>query len=328
MISLIKGGAFDKMMDRKLCMAWYLWETCDKKKRITLQNMGGLMKYNLLPDTEDIQLAKRIYEFNRYLKAMCKGKTTADSYFLDERALDFIFEIHEEGLLYVLGNTYELKVKDWDKQVYQKHMDIIRNYITNNKDKLLEDLNSCIFKEDWDKYATGNLSSWEMEVLCFYYHEHELAHINAHKYGFVDFFSLPEEPVVERTFNARGGQEVKIFQLNKICGTCIAKDKVRSTVTLLTTTGVVTVKFRKEYFSLFDKQISIRGEDGVKHVVEKSWFNRGNMIVVQGMRSGDDFIAKKYASTGGHQLYRIEGIEPDGDLILQDHRYQGESEDE
>ena len=328
MISLIKGGAFDNMMDRKLCMAWYLWETCDKKKRITLQNMGGLMKYNLLPDTEDIQLAKRVYEFNRYLKAMCKGKTTADSYFLDERALDFIFEIHEEGLLYVLGNTYELKVKDWDKQVYQKHMDIIRNYITNNKDKLLEDLNSCIFKEDWDKYATGNLSSWEMEVLCFYYHEHELAHINAHKYGFVDFFSLPEEPVVERTFNARGGQEVKIFQLNKICGTCIAKDKVRSTVTLLTTTGVVTVKFRKEYFSLFDKQISIRGEDGVKHVVEKSWFNRGNMIVVQGMRSGDDFIAKKYASTGGHQLYRIEGIEPDGDLILQDHRHQGESEDE
>jgi DNA polymerase-3 subunit alpha len=328
MISLIKGGAFDNMMDRKLCMAWYLWETCDKKKRITLQNMGGLMKYNLLPDTEDIQLAKRVYEFNRYLKAMCKGKTTADSYFLDERALDFIFEIHEEGLLYVLGNTYELKVKDWDKQVYQKHMDIIRNYITNNKDKLLEDLNSCIFKEDWDKYATGNLSSWEMEVLCFYYHEHELAHINAHKYGFVDFFSLPGEPVVERTFNARGGQEVKIFQLNKICGTCIAKDKVRSTVTLLTTTGVVTVKFRKEYFSLFDKQISIRGEDGVKHVVEKSWFNRGNMIVVQGMRSGDDFIAKKYASTGGHQLYRIEGIEPDGDLILQDHRHQGESEDE
>ncbi|MBR6515731.1 MAG: DNA polymerase III subunit alpha, partial [Bacilli bacterium] len=36
MISLIKGGAFDEMMDRKLCMAWYIWETCDKKKRITL----------------------------------------------------------------------------------------------------------------------------------------------------------------------------------------------------------------------------------------------------------------------------------------------------
>ena len=326
MISLIKGGAFDSMMDRKLCMAWYLWETCDKKKRITLQNMGGLMKYNLLPDTEDIQLAKRIYEFNRYLKAVCKSGN--DFYSLDERALNFMFEIHEEGLLYVLGNNYDLRIKEWDKQVYQKHMDVIRNYIANNKEQLLNDLNSCIFKEDWDKYATGNISSWEMEVLCFYYHEHELANINSHKYGFADFFSLPEEPIVERTFTARGGQEVKIFQLNKICGTCIAKDKVRGTVTLLTTTGVVTVKFRKEYFSLFDKQISERGADGVKHVVEKSWFNRGNMIVVQGMRSGDDFIAKKYASTGGHQLYKIESIDEDGDLVLRDQRYQGESEDD
>jgi len=36
MISLIKGGAFDNLMDRKECMAWYLWENCDRKKRITL----------------------------------------------------------------------------------------------------------------------------------------------------------------------------------------------------------------------------------------------------------------------------------------------------
>ena len=328
MISLIKGGAFDKMMDRKLCMAWYLWETCDKKKRITLQNMGGLMKYDLLPDTDDIKLAKRIYEFNRYLKAVCKPSATTDCYYLDERGLNFIMELGYEHLLVVVMDNYMLDIKEWEKDVYQKHMDVIRAYIGENKDKLLMDLNSCIFKEDWDKYATGNISAWEMEVLCFYYHEHELAHVNAHKYGFADFYKLPEEPVVERTFNARGGQEVKIFELKKIYGTCIAKDKTRGTVTLLTTTGVVTVKFRKEYFSLFDKQISERGEDGVKHVVEKSWFNRGNMIVVQGMRSGDDFVAKKYASTGGHQLYRIESIDEDGDLVLRDQRYQGEGEDD
>ena len=47
------------------------------------------------------------------------------------------------------------------------------------------------------------------------------------------------------------------------------------------------------------------------------------MIIVQGIRSGDDFIAKKYASTGGHQLYRIESIDNNGNLILKDHRYQG-----
>jgi DNA polymerase-3 subunit alpha len=79
---------------------------------------------------------------------------------------------------------------------------------------------------------------------------------------------------------------------------------------------------------MFDKQISVRGEDGVKHVVEKSWFNRGNMIVVNGMRSGDDFVSKKYASTSGHQLYRIERVNDDGTLVLKDHRYQGGIEEE
>jgi DNA polymerase-3 subunit alpha len=166
-----------------------------------------------------------------------------------------------------------------------------------------------------------------MEVLCFYYHEHELAAIDQSRYGFADFNKLSEDPVVDRSF-VKGGKEIKIFKLDKICGTCIAKNKTKSTVTLLTTTGVVNVKFRKEYFSLFDKQISVRQEDGTKKIVEKSWFNRGNMIVVTGMRSGDDFISKKYASTGGHQLYRIEKINPDGTLVLKDSRYQGGIEEE
>ena len=163
--------------------------------------------------------------------------------------------------------------------------------------------------------------------MCFYYHEHELAHLNKNKYGFSNFYDLPPDPVIDKTFK-KGLATINIFKLHKICGTCIAKDKAKSTVTLLTTDGVVTVKFRKEYFSMFDKQISSRGEDGVRHVVEKSWFNRGNMIVVTGIRSGDNFISKKYASTGGHQLYKIKEITPDGDIILQDKRYQGEFEDE
>ena len=52
------------------------------------------------------------------------------------------------------------------------------------------------------------------------------------------------------------------------------------------------------------------------------------MIVVTGMRSGDDFISKKYASTGGHQLYKITEIHKDGTLTLMDHRRMGESEEE
>ena len=327
MISLIKSGAFDEMLERKMCMAWYIWETCDKKKRLTLQNMPGLIRYGLLPeDTDEQIMARRVFEFNRYLKAVCKSAEIPGMYKLDERAINFLMELEEEKhIQYDGANGYYLSEKIWDKSVYQPWMDVFRKWIAANKDEILNNLNSTIFKEDWDKYAkNGNISAWEMEVLCFYYHDHELSNVNKEKYGFVNFFELPEDPIIEKTFPTKNGGQGKLFKLFKICGTCIAKNKVKSTVTLLTTDGVVEVKFRKEYFSLFDKQISERDSDGTKHVVEKSWFNRGSMIIVQGYRSGDNFIPKKYATTGGHQLYKIEEIKSNGDLILQDQRYQGD----
>ena len=329
MIALIKGGAFDDMEERQFVMAWYIWETCDKKSRITLQNMGGLIKHGLLPEkTEEQILARRVYEFNRYLKAITKADKYAykDMYTLDSRAIAFLQEIDCDDLMTTDNLSWYIKTKSWDN-VYQKHMDVFRKWIASDKESILAALNTQIFLEDWNKYAKGSISAWEMEVLCFYYHDHELQNVNNDKYGFVDFNLLPEDPIIEKTFQ-KGGKDIHIFHLNRICGTCIAKNKTKSTVTILTTTGVVNVKFRKEYFAMFDKQISERGADGVKHVVEKSWFNRGNMIVVTGIRSGDDFISKKYASTGGHQLYRINEILENGDLVLQDSRYQGGTEED
>ena len=324
MVALIKAGAFDSMMDRKEAMVWYLWETCDKKSRLTLQNFPTLIKRNLVPkDTEERQFAFRVYEFNRYLKLMCKIKNDSENYHLDVRAVTFLLEISCEHLI-----DYEnmlLSMKKWDK-TYQAYMDIFREWLRQDGAQILEELNTAILKDDWDKYAKkDNLSAWEMEVLCFYNHPHELINVNKGKYGLSNFFELPVEPVVDKVFY-KNKREIKIFKLFKICGTCIAKNKTKSTVTLLTTDGVVNVKFRKEYFALFDKQISEMGTDGVKHVIEKSWFNRGSMIIVQGIRSGDDFITKKYASSGGHQLYRITNIDEQGDLTLQVERYKGEGE--
>lgn len=324
MISLIKGGAFDEMEDRKFVMAWYLWEECDKKSKLTLQNLPGLIKYGFIPkETPEQILAKRVYEFNRYLKAVCK--INADFYRPDERATNFLIEIGAEELI---GADGLIKAKAWDKQVYQKHMDVFRNWLSQNQDKVLQELNDTIFLEDWRKYAgNGNISAWEMEALCFYYHEHELAHINNLKYGYVDFFSQPEEPIVSKTLK-RGGKEINLFNLVRICGTCIAKDKQKGLVTLLTTTGVVSVKFRKEHFAIFDKRISQRNPDGTKSIIENSWFTRGSMIAITGIRSGDNFIVKKYSTTPGASLYRIKEVLPNGELVLTDTREQGEAEEE
>lgn len=320
MIALIKGGAFDSFLPRIDAMIQYLWLTCDKKKRLTLQNLPGLIRNNLIPDSEEYQEAKRIFEFNRYLKAECKG-LTVDEYNLTSRAVDFLNEIGYNNLI---EDSLNLNIKKWDNE-YQSRMNIFRNWIKEDKDTILEDLNTAIFMQDWEKYAKGNISSWEMEALCFYYHDHELINVNASKYGVSDFFKLSEQPVVETTFK-KGKSFIPIYKLFNICGTCIAKNKTKSTVYLLTTTGVVPVKFSKEFFSMFDRQISIKNPDGSKSIVEKSWFNRGNMILVKGIRRGDEFVPKKYSRTSGHQLYHIDEIDNDGNLILRSDRPQGEEE--
>ena len=341
MISLIKSGAFDKMVDRKFMLSWYIYETCDKKSRINLQNMSGLIANKILPTTNEFEMPYKVYEFNRYLKSKCKTIKDSSNYYIDTRCINFLTSIEKDNMVQQLispmdfPNKYEgnlhfiLNVKNWDK-VYQKYMDTYRAWMSTNQQEILKTLNQKIFMADWQKYAkchSPNLeSAWEMEVMCFYYHQHELANIDS-RYGYADFFKLPEQPVVDKVFYKKG-VPINIYKLSKICGTCIAKNKTKSTVSLLTPTGVVTVKFRKEYFSLFDKQISVKGPDGKKKIMERSWFNRGNMIVVTGIRRDSDFIVKKYQSTGGHQLYKIDSIDDKGIIQLRDERYQGEAEED
>ena len=97
-----------------------------------------------------------------------------------------------------------------------------------------------------------------------------------------------------------------------------------STVTLLTTSGVVSVKFTREYYAMFKRQISEVGADGVKHVVEKGWFSRGNMLMVTGFRRDDMFVGKTYKNTGSHQLYKITEING-SDFKIQHERFSSTS---
>lgn len=317
MISLIKSGAFDQFESRQKCMVRFLWYTCDKKSRITLQNMPALMKYDLIPPELDME--KRIYEFNRYLKAECKA---GSFYSADERVMNFLAHIELDNLV---DERKLIDQKAWEKH-YKVLMNPVRQWATECQLSILEQLNTIIFMEDWKKYAKGSISAWEMESLCFYYHEHELAHINNSLYGFADFEQLSATPLVEKVFH-KGDFAIPIYKIYKICGTCIAKNKDKGIVYLLTTTGVVPVKLGRELFAMFDKQISVPLPEGGKKIVEKSWFNRGEKVVFQGIRRGDDFVVKKYASTPGHRIYHIDEIYDNGELYLRSERYEGEVTD-
>ena len=201
-------------------------------------------------------------------------------------------------------------------------MDTAREWIKNNHDDILKNYNQLLFKQAWDKYASGSLSHWEMESLCFYYNEHELKNVNTFKYGISDFNELPQEPEVDYFFK-RAGVQIPIYKLHKIIGTVIAKNDNKSTVTLLTTTGVVNVKFSREYYAMFKKQVSQVQPDGSKKVVEKGWFTRGTMIMVTGYRREDTFVGKTYKPTASHQLYKITDVLGE-DIKIQHERYTSE----
>ena len=312
MISLIKAGAFDELNARAAAelgipariftMIQYLMVACEPKTKLNLQNVNGLIERNLFP--QELDFEKKIFKFNKF----CKKDKVEDYYRISTIMYEFL-EREAPDLLDIVqfsNGQYFIKQTVWDR-IYKSKMDKVRTYLQNHQEEMLQAYNQQLFMELWNKYATGSISAWEMEALCFYYNEHELAHINTEKYGISDFNYLPLEPTVAYFFK-RNGKQIPIYNLTRIAGTVISKNDSRHSISLLTTTGVVNVKFTKEFYALYGRQISEPQPDGTKKIREKGWFVRGTKLMVTGHRSDDTFRAKRYANTPGHTLYKITNI--------------------
>ena len=330
MISLIKGGAFDNLETewaaavnvnpRILVMSYYISKISEPKSRLTLQNFNGLMERQLIPASLNKQ--KDIFILNKWLK----NYKMKDYYSLE---FDKMYRIYchycDEELLEVINGVPCIQQKVWDK-VYKAIMEDAKVWMKSHQKELLDMYNTELFKEMWDKYATGNISSWEMDALCFYYNDHELKDVDMSKYGIVDFNTLPREPRIAYRYK-RNGQNLPVFELTRIAGTVVSKNDMRHTISLLPTSGVVTVKFTKDYYARAGRQISEVGSDGKKHVQEKGWFVRGTKLMVTGFRREDTFVAKTYKNSSGHQLYKITDVYGNN-LELIHTRYGEESDDD
>lgn len=311
MINLIKGGAFDNLEKdwakkqnidpRRLIMIYYLSLTSEPKKKLTLSNFNGLINNNLLPDSLDKE--KRIFYFNKYLK---EHKWLDYYYIPHQQAMQFYNNNFDLNDIDIINNVYCIKQKIWEK-IYQIEMNSVRDWLKENQNNILFQLNTKLFKTEWDKYAAGTISAWEMTSLCFYYHEHELKHIDTQKYGIINFNSLSPISAIDYFFR-RNGKQIPIYKLSRIAGTVIGKNDTRHTVNLLTTTGVVNVKFTRDHYAMYNRQISEIDENGTKKVKEKGWFTRGTKLLITGYRRDDTFVCKKYANTGGHSIYKIANV--------------------
>lgn len=322
MISLIKAGAFDKIDEhwakeinsntRKVIMTYYLTQVCGFKKRITLQNFNGLIQKNLVP--ESLAFEKEVFLFNKFLKA---NQKKGEQYVLNDKCYTFYERYFDLNLIDFISDKAYISQSDWDKE-YQLVMDNARVWIKENQQQILDELNQSLFLEAWNKYAVGELADWEMESLCFYYNEHPLKKVDTEKYGIVDFKDLPVQPEAEY-YIKRKGNEIPIYKTYKIVGTVIGKTDTRSSISLLTTSGVVNVKFTKDYFAMYNRQISEKQADGSKKIVDKGWMNRGTKVMVTGFRREDTFQAKTYKHTPTHQFYKIISLK-NGEITLEHER--------
>lgn len=312
MVYLIKSGAFDTLYanDRDAVMRYYLSLIADKKKRITLQNMQMLITKNLVP--KELEFEVRVFNFNKYIK---KAKDE-NYYYLDTIAMVFYTENFNTDLL-VGANIGEqmsakLPIKAWDN-IYQQAMNPVRAWMKANQTEILDELNYTLYNETFEKYGKGDINSWDMDALGTYCHDHELKNLKMQTYNITPFEYLLEEPVVERSFRTEDGATINMFEISRICGTVIDKDKNKSTVVLLTPEmNVVNVKVWKNQYAKWDKQIAQRNPDGTKTIIEKSFFAKGNKLIITGIRRGDDFVPKKYKSTPFPLFEKIEEMDVDG----------------
>ena len=78
------------------------------------------------------------------------------------------------------------------------------------------------------------------------------------------------------------------------------------------------------YYLHYDRQISVKGADGKKHVKEKSWFARGNKVIISGIKREDSFTAKKYSKTPWHLVELITKVNDDGTIETVEERMEVE----
>lgn len=332
MINLIKAGCFDRIEEgsRSEIMRDYIVyltkQKVEAKKQLNFRNLNSIIELNILPPEFEFQ--KRLHAYRKYVFTneflVEKGK-----YILDDLAKIF-FDSHcisnlQEGKDFWNSPDGIIVKKSSFEKWYNEKMDCIKQWL--DKPETVEQYNKGAYNafanSVWEKYCAGNQSKWEMDSLSFYYGEHELAHVNREKYKISSFQDIPSKPIIIGKFERKSKTtgETKSwdkYQLFNIMGTVLDRNSNNHYITLLTPDGVVTVKLYGGSFAHYDKQVSKKFEgDTKKTVLEKSWFSRGNKLLITGIRREDTFYPKRYYdSIYQHTICLIEDVDRQGNLTL------------
>jgi DNA polymerase-3 subunit alpha len=342
-ITLIKAGSFDKIENkpREEILENYIKILNPDKTKLNSKDISKISELGILPS--EYKDCMRYYNFREFimqlpkikdketksvewLKIQCGEDTEyTTNFFLENFANDMTenvdYRYDDQGILYIAVKT---KRKGSFENVYTEKIQPILEWLIT--DECQNFYNRIRFENVKNEFMSGNISSWEMESMNYYYHEHELLKANLEKYNIQNFDELPIEPEIVGYTKYKNIKYPK-YDLYNVAGTVLDRDKNKHLVTLLTTNGVITVKFYSGQFSFYDKTISV--DDGIdektgknkKTTLEDGWFKRGNLLLITGFRRENNFYPKRYKnSVTQHTVQLIKEIKDNGDLILQSDR--------
>lgn len=332
MIQLIKAGSFDKIepdKNRIELMESFIKTLVSPIKKLQFSHLDDIVRLDLLP-IKYKQKEYRYYRFRNYIfgnknNIVRQDGKSPNTYFysLDRKYSEpYFIENFEmdmtEGKDYYYTDDGYIAVKrgSFDK-VFEQKMSNLKDEILSNE-SILAALNEDKINQVWEaKCGSRDIAKWEMESLNYYYTKHELTKVNKKRYNIVDFYSLSADSAIDSNYYIKGVLKPR-YQLSRICGTVIDKDKNHSTVTLLTLTGVVVVRYYKGQFGFYDREISEIDADGKKKRIENSWFKRGTKLLITGFRGDEYFIPKTYKdSIYKHSTQLILDLKDNGELLLQ-----------
>lgn len=288
-VNLIKAGAFryiEKKSNMELLQA-YVRSISDQKKRLTGQNIAMLLREGLLPSDNE-ELAEPIRTFN-WWKYATKGVPAKETnVLLDLVALNYYEKHFDENKLFYdeAGNT--LVTKAYGKSLYDKATAVIKKYIADHHDELLTQLNEQLFLNEWDKYKMRTQSEGEMQSIRMYTGEHELTPLGVPSARLDEM--IPDEVVGQFKW---GGRTIPEYKIHRISGTVVAKDKLKETITLLTESGPIKVKFWKDSYSHYGRKIT-EVVDGKKVIIQDSFFEIGTFLLIFGRLTEGQFLPKYY----------------------------------
>lgn len=321
-IQLIKAGCFDEFEpDRRIVMRQYFILSTPNVTSLAMNNIGQIKAARVpIPKSIIGPYNFRKYVCNKQFKygnhPKFKSKTL---YWLNQKALKY-FENHckssmVEGVDYWFENDRWIVVDKSLEKLLAPSIETLKDYI--NTPEFLDKFNKARAKQSMIESVDGlDVNRWSLDSCSFYSKQHEYADVDAVKYNITPFEQLPEEPVfITQSFR---GREWKQFSLSQIIGVVLARNDNNHIVTILDYhDNVVNVKFDGGLYAYLKQQMSIVNSDGTKTVTDKSWFTRGQGLILTGYRYGDDFRIKNYSrSVFPYKVIRVDGINDDGSLEL------------